>query len=130
MRASGIQVIFPISVELSLLTTEYVKSLLPASTLTKLAIHNVVAVDTACANRSCESKYTYIVGAYYIDANGTPMAFWANRKGTDELWLTAQWNIRINNQPVAGGNIFHMLNSFHDFTDNRQIVYSTGHTAN
>jgi hypothetical protein len=46
-----------------------------------------------------------------------------DRRGTDVLWKSAQWSIRLNNQEVSGGDIFFMLNSFHEFTDNRQIDF-------
>jgi len=44
----------------------------------------VVGVDTACAKRSVEAKYMYIIGAYKVNQDGTEHAFWANRIGIDE----------------------------------------------
>jgi hypothetical protein len=71
----------------------------------------------------------YIVGAYYLDDNGAHMAFWANRSGTDENWLSARWNIKINNIPVQGGDIFVMLATFATFAAGKQIMFSTGNNA-
>jgi hypothetical protein len=71
----------------------------------------------------------YIVGAYKVHQDGTEYAFWANRKGTDEEWLSAEWNVRINNVEVQGGDIFAMLFAFASFAAGRQIVFSTGNNA-
>ena len=71
----------------------------------------------------------YIIGAYYVDSNGSHMAFWENRIGNDKEWHSATCNIRINNIPAPGGDIFVMLDSFASFATGRQIVFSTGNNA-
>jgi hypothetical protein len=128
-RSKGITITAPFSSQLASLGRTRIRALLLPSTLTKLAVPNVVGVDTAAANRSVECKYMYIVGAYYVNENGTHMAFWSNRSGTDENWLSARWNIKINNAPVPGGDIFAMLAAFASFAAGRQIVFSTGNNA-
>ena len=125
-RSKEIKVTIPFYSQLSTLGSTRICALLSESTRNKLQVSNVVGVDTAAANRSVESKYMYIVGAYYADATGDNMAFWANRSGSDEDWLSARWNNVINNQGVQGGNIFVMLDSFVSFAAGRQIVFSTG----
>ena len=128
-RATDIKVTIPFSTQMAALGASNIQSLLPASSLKKLSVSNTVGVDTANAIRSVEAKHMYIVGAYYVDSNGSHMAFWANRIGNDEEWLSATWNIRINNIPVPGGDIFVMLDSFASFAAGRQIVFSTGNNA-
>jgi hypothetical protein len=128
-RSKGIHITVPFFTQLVTLGHFKIRALLPAQTLTKLNVHNVVGVDTAAWKRSVESKHMYIIGGYYVDSNGICQAFWANRKGSDEKWLTASWNIRINNQPIASGDIYIMLDAFNSFVSGRQIVFSTGNTA-
>ena len=131
-RSKGIKITSPFSSQLTALGPASIRALLPPSTWTKLTIPNVVGVDTAAAKRSVEAKYMYIVGAYYVNENGTHMAFWkfwSNRSGTDENWLSARWNIKINNAPVPGRDIFAMLAAFASFAARRQIVFSTGNIA-
>ena len=128
-RSKGITIGVPLSSQLATLGPARIRALLPPSTLTKLTVPNVVGVDTAAAKRSVEGKFMYIVGAYYVDDNGNHMAFWADRSGTDEGWLSARWNIKINNVPVQGGDIFVMLAAFASFAAGRQIVFSTGNNA-
>jgi hypothetical protein len=60
-----------------------------------------------------------------VNANGAHMAFCSNRSGTDDNWLSARWNIRINNAPFPGGDIFAILAAFASFAAVRQIVFST-----
>jgi hypothetical protein len=115
--------------QLNSLGQSRIRALLPDSTLKKIVVPKVVGVDTAAANRSVQAKHMYIVGAYYVDDNGAHMAFWANRKGSDEQWLSVTWNIKFNNISVKGGDIFVMLDSFALFAAGRQIVFSTGNTA-
>lgn len=80
-------------------------------------------------NNKYEAKYMYNVGAYKVNQDGTEHAFWANRIGNDESWLSATWNIKINNILKPGGDIFVMLDAFHSFADRRQIVFSTDNNA-
>jgi hypothetical protein len=114
---------------LTTLGATFLRSFLPATTQEKLMVNDICGVDTAAANRSVEAKFMYIVGAYKVDRDGTESAFWANRKGTDEEWLSAEWNVRINNVEVQGGDIFAMLFAFASFASGRQIVFSTGNNA-
>ncbi len=55
-RATGIKVTVPFSSQLATLGASNIQSLLPPSTLKKLSVPDVVAVDTAAANRSVQAR--------------------------------------------------------------------------
>jgi hypothetical protein len=125
-RRKGIHVTKPFFSQLSQLSTAAIKSQLRASSIAKLNIESV-GVDTSAANRSVESKYMYSLGAAYLDSHGQRVTFWANRQGSDDVWLSATWNIRIDNILVSSGvDIFEMLNQLSVFCRCLQIIFYTG----
>jgi hypothetical protein len=69
----------------------------------------------------------YSLGAVYLDSHGQRVTFWANRHGSDDGWMSATWNIRIDNILVShGGDIIDMLNRLSVFCRGRQIIFYTG----
>lgn len=125
-RSKGIRVAEPFFTQLSRLSTVAIKAQLPSSSIAKLNIESV-GVDTSAANRSVESKYMYSLGAAYLDSHGQRVTFWANRHGSDDGWLSATWNIRIDNILVSSSvEIFEMLNQLALFCRGRQIIFYTG----
>lgn len=66
----------------------------------------------------------------YLHSHGQRVNFWANRHGSDDGWLSATWNNRIDNNFVSDrGNVFDMLNRLFVIYQGRQIILYTSNTG-